>query len=68
MKENLPQRKNIRIKEFDYSNQGYYFITICTQNREYILSKIIEDKQNNAKPVWVDVGIDPYNTEYYKII
>lgn len=33
-------RKNIRLKEYDYSKQGYYFITICTKNRENILSKI----------------------------
>ena len=40
MKENLPQRKNIRISNYDYSNIGFYFITICIKNRENILSKI----------------------------
>ena len=40
MKENIPTRKNIRLKEYDYSERGYYFITICTKNRECILSKI----------------------------
>ena len=28
MKENLPIRKRIRLKEYDYSEEGYYFITI----------------------------------------
>ncbi len=41
MKENLPQRKEIRLKYYDYSLEGYYFITICTKNRECNLSKII---------------------------
>mgnify|MGYP000918752908 FL=1 len=32
--EKLPKRKNIRIKDYDYSQNGYYFITICTKDRE----------------------------------
>ena len=40
MKENLPQRKQIRLKEYDYSEEGYYFITICTKNRKHILGEI----------------------------
>ncbi len=26
--------KNIRLKNFDYSNNGYYFVTICTNNQK----------------------------------
>jgi REP element-mobilizing transposase RayT len=26
----LPQRKDIRLKHYDYSKDGYYFVTICT--------------------------------------
>lgn len=33
----LPKRKEIRIKEYDYSAPGAYFVTICTQNREKCL-------------------------------
>ena len=33
-------RKSIRLKNYDYSQNGIYFITICTHNREEILSKI----------------------------
>ena len=51
-----PKRKNIRLKEYDYSQEGYYFITICTKNRKKILSKIEYNKQRN---VGVDVHIDP---------
>ena len=35
-------RKSIRLKGYDYSKAGAYFITICTQNRECILGKIID--------------------------
>ena len=31
-----PKRKEIRIKDYDYSTPGSYFITVCTANREKI--------------------------------
>ena len=36
----LPKRKNIRLKGYDYSSNGVYFITICVENRRCILSTI----------------------------
>ncbi len=33
METNLPKRKSIRLKNFDYSSPGTYFLTICTENR-----------------------------------
>ena len=36
------KRKPNRLKEYDYSQTGAYFITICTINREPILCKIID--------------------------
>lgn len=54
----FPKRKNIRLKDYDYSKPGMYFITICTKNRQQILSQIID------KPMSNDVGVallgDPY--------
>ena len=41
MKENLPQRKDLRLKNYDYSTQGVYFITICVENRRKILSNVV---------------------------
>ena len=38
---NLPYRKSIRLKNFDYSSNGYYFVTICTQNREKLFGEIV---------------------------
>lgn len=32
--------KNIRLQKYDYSQCGYYFITICTNNRDNILCNI----------------------------
>ncbi len=36
----FPKRKRTRLKKFDYSTPGAYFITICTKNRKELLSKI----------------------------
>ncbi len=36
----LPQRKPNRIPQYDYSQNGAYFITLCTQGRKRILSQI----------------------------
>ena len=40
-KKDLPKRKDPRLKGYDYSKAGAYFLTICTQNRKNILSKIV---------------------------
>lgn len=34
-------RHSIRLNGFDYSKSGYYFVTICTQNRDEIFGKIV---------------------------
>ena len=36
-----PNRKNTRLKTFDYNSVGAYFITVCTQNKEHLLSQIV---------------------------
>ena len=35
-----PERKNIRLPDYDYSQNGAYFITICTENKKCLLSRI----------------------------
>jgi len=42
MKDYLSVRKNIRLKNYDYSKEGMYFLTICTKNRVEILGEIKE--------------------------
>ena len=39
----LPERKRNRLAEYDYSQSGAYFITICTQDRKPVLSDIVGD-------------------------
>ena len=37
----LPKRKRNRLQEYNYSADGWYFITICTKGRIPILSQIV---------------------------
>ncbi len=39
-----PRRKSIRLQEYDYSQPGVYFVTICTQNRECLFGNIGDEK------------------------
>lgn len=36
----FPRRKPVRLKEYDYSNPGYYYVTICTFNRIELFGRI----------------------------
>jgi len=40
-KKELPQRKHSRLKQYDYSSNGAYFVTICVKNRRRVLSRIV---------------------------
>jgi len=48
----LPQRRSIRLKGYDYSQGGLYFITICTQNRLCFFGEI-----ENGEMILNDVGM-----------
>ncbi|MBE6666937.1 MAG: hypothetical protein E7607_01320 [Ruminococcaceae bacterium] len=37
----IKKRKTPRLQGFDYNNNGAYFITICTQNRQCLLSHVV---------------------------
>ncbi|MBI4973077.1 hypothetical protein HZC27_00490 [Candidatus Roizmanbacteria bacterium] len=39
-----PSRHTIRLKGYDYSQNGLYFVTICTQNRENLFGDIVDGK------------------------
>ena len=41
---NKPYRKNLRLQGYDYTQNGFYFITICVNDRLLLLGKIVEGK------------------------
>ena len=63
-------RKSTRLEIFDYNSVGAYFITICTQNKEHLLSQVklnfvgtgVLDGPQTNKEIIVEL------TEYGKIV
>jgi REP element-mobilizing transposase RayT len=41
-----PERLNLtpRCQSWDYASNGYYFVTICTHNRQHFLGDVVKDK------------------------
>lgn len=35
-------RRSIRLPGYDYSQEGAYFVTVCTQNREFLFGEIVD--------------------------
>ena len=53
----LPKRKPTRLKNFDYSSAGAYFVTICIRDRMNILSEIVKtDLTATDKTNGLEVG------------
>ncbi len=45
----IPRRKIIRLNEYDYSQEGSYFITVCAQGRKCLFGHVVNDEvQLNA--------------------
>lgn len=43
---NTHKRRSIRLKEYDYSSPGEYFVTICTYMKQCTFGKIVEENIN----------------------
>jgi putative transposase len=41
---NQPHRRSIRLKGYDYSREGLYFVTICVQDRVCLFGKVEDGK------------------------
>ncbi len=71
---NIHHRKSIRLKGYDYTQAGLYFITICTQNRDCLFGEIRTDemKLNDAgrmiETEWVKLKNRFQNIEIHEYI
>ena len=54
-------RRSIRLKNYDYSKSGAYFITICTKNRQCLFGEIVNgemilnDGGKIVEKCWIDI-------------
>jgi len=67
------RRRSIRLRGYDYSEEGAYFVTICTWDRQPLLGRIVEGRMIPSECGWVvaqswldipghfpDVGLDEW--------
>lgn len=57
----IHHRRSIRLKGYDYSREGAYFITVCTKDKEWLFGDVINgemqlnDMGNVALQCWKDI-------------
>jgi putative transposase len=50
--------KNIRLKHYDYSQDGYYFVTVCTNYNQTYLTDIQEKIRRNIQNLNTTNGVE----------
>ncbi len=59
--ESPPRRRTLRLRRYDYSRTGAYFVTICTQNRVCLFGKVTDgtmsltDAGKMVQTVWNEI-------------
>ena len=69
----IHHRRSIRLKGYDYSQSGYYFITVCTQGQRRLFGEIEKSKMvlndagkmvghwwNELKNKYTNIELDEY--------
>ena len=59
-------RKSIRLKTYDYSQAGIYFITVCTKDRKLFFEN--KSIKNIAEKHWLEISDHFKNVELDKYI
>jgi hypothetical protein len=67
--DNMQTRKNIRLKEYDYSQTGYYFVTLCTKDKKCTLWDNITHNNTSQTANGVGAANDrPYDITNYSAV
>ena len=70
----METRKNIRIKEYDYSKKGMYYITICCKEMQHVFgvidnnNMILNDKGYIIDNILTDCNNEKCVIKYYQIM
>lgn len=57
----IHHRRSLRLKHYDYSRAGFYFVTICTQGKEHLFGEIVDDEMvlglagEMVRELWYDM-------------
>ena len=47
------RRRSIRLKDYDYSQAGAYFVTICTQERACLFGEVVDGEMRLSEAGWM---------------
>ena len=70
----IHHRRSIRLKEYDYSRSGAYFVTICAHKRKYLFGNIVNDEMalseygKIVENVWYNLTVHYQNIKLDKFI
>ena len=57
----IHHRRSLRLREYDYSRPGAYFVTICTQDRKCLFGSVVNsemqpnDSARSAQSIWYNL-------------
>ena len=70
----MQQRKNIRLKDYNYTQKGYYFVTICAKDMQNIFGIIdnyvvvFNENGNKLKSTVDSFNIENIEISFYQIM
>ncbi|NEX14063.1 MAG: transposase [Prosthecochloris sp.] len=62
-KHQLPKRKHLRLPEYDYAQEGVYFVTVCTQDKKCLFGDVVDtamvlnDAGEMVKRCWQEIPV-----------
>jgi hypothetical protein len=68
----IHHRRSIRLKDYDYSQAGAYFVTICTQGRECLFGDItrkeilLNDAGQMVTKWWIEL-VNKFRDRYCQV-
>ena len=71
---NMHHRRSIRLKEYDYSQEGLYFVTVCVQKHANLFGEIIDEKMCLspigiiADVLWYEIKNHAQNIELHDFV
>lgn len=62
IKKTLPKRKHPRLKHYDYSAGGYYFVTVCAKDNKCLFGRVLPENRVVGR------GLAPAERQYFAAI
>ena len=64
----IRNRRSIRVKGYEYSTPGAYFVTICTRNRDPMLRRVVFRKAVETAWIWSPTRFDNVELDEFVVM